>query len=197
MNSINAQFAHPRGIAGTLAGMVMAVENRERIAWAVSQLDAQPGESILEIGFGPGVALNLLARTVPGVNLAGIDASEAMLRLAERRNRAFIRQGKIRLQTGSAETLPYNNNSFDRAFAINSMQHWPDAEAGLRAMRRILKEGGRIAIVEQPIGTTTGEAVEALAQSLSARLEQSGFRDLRAATRPMRPAATVCVLGTK
>jgi ubiquinone/menaquinone biosynthesis C-methylase UbiE len=44
------------------------------------------------------------------------------------------------------ECLPFEDNTFDKALAINSMQVWPDAVAGLQEMRRVLKPGGRIAL---------------------------------------------------
>jgi ubiquinone/menaquinone biosynthesis C-methylase UbiE len=47
---------------------------------------------------------------------------------------------------GSVENLPLDDNSFDKALAINSMQVWPDAEAGLREVRRVMKPGGGIAL---------------------------------------------------
>jgi ubiquinone/menaquinone biosynthesis C-methylase UbiE len=42
--------------------------------------------------------------------------------------------------------LPFADQSFDKALAINSMQVWPDAGAGLREMRRVLRPGGSIAL---------------------------------------------------
>ncbi len=44
------------------------------------------------------------------------------------------------------ESLPFDNDSFDKALAINSMQVWPDAAAGLREIRRVMKPGGKLAL---------------------------------------------------
>ena len=60
ISAMVGQFGHPRGTAGSVAGWVMAhrSSNRRRNNWVVSLLDVQPGERVLEIGFGPGLAVS-------------------------------------------------------------------------------------------------------------------------------------------
>ncbi|HEX2037969.1 MAG TPA: SAM-dependent methyltransferase, partial [Chloroflexota bacterium] len=81
--AIVGQFGHPRGAAGRVAGWVMArrPSNRRRNRWAVSLLDVQPAERVLEIGFGPGLAIAELSRRVgPAGHVYGVDRSDVMLR---------------------------------------------------------------------------------------------------------------------
>jgi hypothetical protein len=66
------QFHRPHGVGGHLAGWVMAhrCSNRRRNRWVVSLLDVQPAGRVLEIGFGPGIAiaeLSWLATRGPGI----------------------------------------------------------------------------------------------------------------------------------
>ena len=63
------QFGHPHGFGGRAAGWVMATRgsNRERNIWAVGLLDVQPHDRVLEIGFGPGVAIQEFARRAASV----------------------------------------------------------------------------------------------------------------------------------
>jgi ubiquinone/menaquinone biosynthesis C-methylase UbiE len=44
------------------------------------------------------------------------------------------------------ESLPFRDEFFDKAVAINSLQVWPDAVSGLREVRRVLKPGGNVAL---------------------------------------------------
>jgi hypothetical protein len=57
-------FGRPKGILGRLGGIIMARTNRDMAARTIELLDVQPNDRVLEIGFGPGVGIELLARLV-------------------------------------------------------------------------------------------------------------------------------------
>lgn len=76
------------------------------------------------------------------------------------------------LRRGSVEKLPFEGESFDKVLSINSMQVWPDAVAGLREIRRVMKAGGRIAL---GFTSRSGQPKGGLIEVLSA----AGFRDAR------------------
>ncbi|MCA9726634.1 MAG: methyltransferase domain-containing protein, partial [Candidatus Eisenbacteria bacterium] len=129
-------------------GHLMAVKNRGRSRMVLEQLDLEPGDRVLEIGFGPGVDLRTVSRRCEWV--AGIDHSEEMLRQARRRNLRAIETGGVELRRGTAEALPFDDDSFDKAFSINSVQFWPDLDGGIRELRRVLRPGGRAVLAIQP-----------------------------------------------
>src|SRR5262249_5378637 len=138
-------FGQPSGLLGWAGGRIMARTNWRHAAWAIKLLQVRRQERVVEIGFGPGVAIQLLADKVSHV--AGVDPSCMMLRQAEQRNAAAIRGGRVTLRRGLADHLPFADAGFDAALAVNSMQLWPDAAAGLRELRRVLRPGGRVAFV--------------------------------------------------
>jgi ubiquinone/menaquinone biosynthesis C-methylase UbiE len=113
---------------------------------AIASLDVQPHDRVLEIGFGPGVGIELLASLLSSGRVAGVDDSEEMVEQARVRNAEAIKTGRVELRRGSVETLPFEHETFDKALAINSMQVWLDAVAGLREIRRVMKPGGRVAL---------------------------------------------------
>src|SRR3712207_5675999 len=80
--AFRAQFWRPTGFWGRAAGLLMAhrTSNRRRNAWAVSLLDVRPEDRVLEIGFGPGLAIRELGRLARKGYVCGIDHSELMLR---------------------------------------------------------------------------------------------------------------------
>src|SRR5262245_47145454 len=129
MSFLVSQFGHPSGLLGRLVGTIMAYENRERNQWAVALLDIQPTDHVLEVGFGPGLAIQEAARLAAKGVVAGVDASEIMLGQARRRNAAAVRAGRVDLRLGSAEALPFPDGAFDKAFVVNSVHHWPDRAA--------------------------------------------------------------------
>ncbi len=122
------QGHHPRGAAGSVTGWVFAhrPSNRQRNRWVVSLLDVQPADRVLEIGFGPGLAVAELARAGAG-HVYGIDHSGVMLRQASRRNAAAIRAGRVTLINASADQLPAAlDGPFDAILAVNSLGFWPE-----------------------------------------------------------------------
>jgi ubiquinone/menaquinone biosynthesis C-methylase UbiE len=144
-NILMRMFGRPEGIFGRLGGRIMARSNRDCAAWVVGQLGIRERDNILEIGFGPGVAIALLAET-PAGHIAGVDQSVEMVEQATARNAETIAHGRVSLQRGSVERLRFADGTFDRALAINSMQTWPDAIGGLREVHRVLKPGGALAL---------------------------------------------------
>ncbi len=129
------QGHHPRGAAGSVTGWVFAhrPSNRQRNGWVVSLLKVQPADRILEIGFGPGVAVAELVRAGAG-HVYGIDHSAVMLRQASRRNAAAVRAGRVTLINASVDQLPAAlDGPFDAILAVNSLGFWPEpAEAARR-----------------------------------------------------------------
>ena len=131
---LRAQFGQPEGVWGRVAGriMVRTPSNLERIQWTLALLDVKPSDRILEIGFGPGIAIELPSKLVPNGLIAGIDHSEVMVRQASTRNAAAIREG-ARCCIGSATILPRFDEPFDTIFTINSIHFWTEPVECLRS----------------------------------------------------------------
>jgi len=102
---IVTQFMRPRGGAGWLVGWEMALRssNRQRNMWAVGLLEVEPTDRVLEIGFGPGIAIRELSRQATHGLVCGVDHSAVMVRHATRRNAAAVRAGRVELRLGAAE----------------------------------------------------------------------------------------------
>ena len=139
-------FGRPQGLLGRLGGIMLARINRPFAQEIVTLLDVRPAERVLEVGFGPGVGIALLASAAPERKIAGVDPSAEMVGQATARNAAVIATGDVDLRQGSVESMPFEDGAFDTVLAINSMQVWPDATAGLREIRRVLTTGGRVAL---------------------------------------------------
>lgn len=190
------QFGHPRGIGGRLAGWVMAHRdsNVRRNRWAVSLLDVRPEERVLEIGFGPGVAIAELARHATSGRVYGVDMSAVMAAQAARRNSAAIRAGRVELVRTSVDRLPDLGEPLDAVLAVNNVGFWPDPAVRLRGLRHMLRPGGRIALVSQPRSPgADGTTTERAGRELHELLVQGGFTPVRTETLDLDPPA-VCVL---
>jgi ubiquinone/menaquinone biosynthesis C-methylase UbiE len=113
-------FGYPHGVLGRLGGRIMARTNAEWGARVTSLLQVAPNDSVLEIGFGPGVVIDRLSRLVPGGRIVGIDPSPEMVEQARARNDDAIRNGRVELRQSSIERLPLADNSIDKALACRS-----------------------------------------------------------------------------
>lgn len=195
---LRVQFGRPSGFIGNIAGCIMArtASNSERIAWTLSLLSIQPTDRILEVGFGPGIAIGRASDLARQGLVAGIDHSDVMLLQAGKRNASAIREGRVMLKLGSASRVPDFPESFDKVFTINSIHFWNEPVACLTGLREKMKPGGRIAVTVQPRsrGATTA-TTRSVGEEIVGQLSRAGFTECRLEIKAMKPVASACVLG--
>ena len=195
-HDVIGQAHHPRGTAGRVTAWEMAhrPSNRQRNRWVVSLLGMQPDRQVLEIGFGPGLAIAELARAGAG-HVSGIDHSGVMLRQAARRNAAAIRAGRVTLIRASVDQLPPAlDGPFDAILAVNSLAFWPAPAQRLAELRRRLAPGGRMAIASQPrCPGATADTSRSAARDIEDLLSDAGFTHLSTRILPLSPPVA-CVL---
>ena len=192
------QFGNPRGIPGQLVGWILAhrSSNVQRNRWVVGVLDLAPTDRVLEVGFGPGIAIAALARATPQGHVYGIDHSAVMVAQTGRRNRAAIRAGRVTLIHAPVDRLPSFDEPLDAILAVNSAQFWPDPADRLRDLRHLLRPGGRIALTLQPrVPGATAEHTARAARDNENLLTQAGFVQPRVELLDLDPPVA-CVLAT-
>ena len=162
-------FGRPQGALGRLGGVIMARTNGECGTWVAGLLEVTAEDRVLEVGFGPGVVIERLAKLAAAGHVAGIDQSREMVKQARARNAAAVQSGLVEIRLGCVESLPFDDSSFDKTLAINSMQVWPDPAAGLREIYRVMQPGARVALGFTPY---SGQPNKGIAEALTA----AGFR---------------------
>lgn len=141
---VDSPFATPSGLLGRLAGRLMLWTNKQDEV--VEALDVRPGDRVLEVGYGPGGLIRLLADRTEAAVVHGVDPAPAMRDAAARTNRAAIRDGRVELDIGIAEDIGLPDASIDRIVSVNTVAIWPDLDAGLRELRRVVRPGGTVLI---------------------------------------------------
>lgn len=192
-----SQFGRPRGLAGHLAGIVMATRasNRARNLWTVEQLDIRPSDRVLEIGYGPGVGVAHAARRAARV--VGVDVSRVMRRHAALRNRRGVASGRVDLRVGTIDDL-LSEAPFTKAMAVNVFMFWPDPVAFLRSLSPLLAPGATVALTMQPRGATASDAAAAaVGERMAEALRMAGFVDIDLRTLAYKPVNAVCALGRR
>lgn len=122
---------------------------RRYMGHVLDQVGIRPGERVLELGSGPGAfTLNAARRAEPGGTLIAVDVQPQMIAAVERKVRAAGRSN-VQTHVAHAYTLPLEDESVDRAFLITVLPEIPDRQRALRELRRVLKLGGTLSVVEE------------------------------------------------
>jgi SAM-dependent methyltransferase len=144
-HGIGAQLRSPSGAWGHVAGRAMGLANARPNALAIAALSVKEGERVLELGCGPGHALQELL-TLPALEgVIGLDWSEVMLAQAEHRNRRALEAGRLALVRGDFARLPFADAIAEAVLAVN-VAYFMQSSGALREAHRVLRAGGRIVL---------------------------------------------------
>lgn len=197
---LSRQAACPRGLFGRALGHLWITESAVVNDAAIDLLEPKTDQSILEIGFGPGRTLGLLAAR--SAQVTGIDVSPAMVNLAARRNAALINDGHLSLHRTNGATIPLPDASIDAVLSVHNLYFWHDPDRTIHEISRVLRPGGRVLLVfhggEHPLPRrldpatyrtiTTEQAVEWLIKA--------GYVDARSHRPPNTPRTVTFLTGT-
>jgi len=198
------QHGHPRGIVGRLLGEQMVRQHMTETTWTISLLNLRPEDQILELGFGAGKAIELVAAQTTNGHVSGIDLSQEMVHAASHRNAQAIEAGQVALRHGDLTTLPFAENQFDKIFSIQTLYFWPNPPRALAEIFRVLKPDGVLIVTLStgkidPIETTGLEQYQLiLEEQVIPGMKQLGFTRADIKQGPAsRPLNTTAVIGVK
>lgn len=195
MTSKLGQAGKPHGVVGRVVGWIMSRYNRPDNEWTVALLEISTRDAILEVGFGPGQAVELAALKATEGLIAGVDHSAKMVAAASHPNKIGIASGQIDLRVGTVMELPYRDSLFDKAFSINCIYFWEKPVAGLRELHRVLKPQGRLAIIVRESERSIYQAF--MPEKLSGLLKQAGFRSIELHRNDVPSHPLACAIGVK
>ncbi|MCL1904885.1 MAG: class I SAM-dependent methyltransferase [Methanomassiliicoccaceae archaeon] len=138
MSYWGGQFRNPRGIGGRIAARVMNRMNGPLYDAVAGE--AGNGADVLDIGFGNGYMLGRLLTNTDS-KFFGIDISPDMVKLAAKKNKGFVREGRLTLAEASVDMIPFDKE-FDLIYTINTVYFWNDLKSGLAEIYSKLRENG-------------------------------------------------------
>lgn len=178
-------FGDPRGVRGAAALTAMALRNQTQNQAALKLLSISQGDSVIEIGCGPGMGLRRAARLVGREGfVAGTDQSCWATHYAGHVAHDFVLAGRVSVTCAPAADLPFRDLMFDKAYAVNSFRFWPDPARALYEIARVLAPQGRLVITQRAANldcpTNFANAARGMERSTqaSALLKTLGWRIL-------------------
>ena len=138
---VASQFKKPGALFGIFTSNVMAKKNKKNYDRLIKDLDLRPHDQLLEIGYGPGVGIQMIAAACPTCIVHGIDFSRLMYRQASNLNKTFIESGNVHLQYGDFLKIHVTEN-YDKVFCLNVIYFWHELKSPFEKVFSLLKEGG-------------------------------------------------------
>lgn len=185
------------GPAGRLAGPVMARMNRDMEKVAIDELAPGPDDSVLAVGFGPGVGISELVPRLPHGVIGGVDPSAAMVQQASRRNAAAVDRGQVLLERSTAASIPWPDSTFSGVLAVNSLQFWEPLETSVREVVRVLALGGHLVTLTHVWAIEKRCPLDQWIERLTETLADEGLHDVVHRTASYRSGAGLLLRAQK
>jgi ubiquinone/menaquinone biosynthesis C-methylase UbiE len=94
----------------------------------------------LEIGYGPGIGIQMVAKICPTCTIHGIDFSKLMYKRAVNFNKQYIDNGRVQLQYGDFLKTSVLDNNYDQVFCLNVVYFWDELNSPFKKVSSLLKK---------------------------------------------------------
>lgn len=142
-----SQAMRPHGATGRLFAVAMEWINTPAYRRAAELIGPGAEDRVLELGFGTGALLAMLAPRMAGGLLAGIDPSALMVRQTQARLARFAPLLRLDIRQGTDRDLSWPDAHFTHVAALHSFQFWADPDATLLRIGTLLRPSGRLLLV--------------------------------------------------
>lgn len=150
LKSFFTNCANPQGRMGRAMLRFMNFGHAPLTNWGLDLIDIHDGWTMLDIGCGGGATLKRLLKRSNDAQVYGIDISQESVAKARKVN-AKVLDKQVFVSQGSAEKLPYGDQMFDLVTAVETVYFWPNLPDCLQEVGRVLKPGGKFAILVEVI----------------------------------------------
>ena len=180
LKSFFSQCARPKGALGRVMLSFMNYTHAPLTNWGLKLVNVQDGWTMLDVGCGGGFTIRRLLKRNKDAQVYGIDISEESVAKAKKVN-AEVLDKQVFITLGSAEKLPYEDGKFNLVTAVETVYFWPNLPNCLQEVRRVLKSGGKFAILVEMVDsdskwTSVVEGMTAYSpEDLKKLLDEAGF----------------------
>jgi ubiquinone/menaquinone biosynthesis C-methylase UbiE len=171
-SSLLNQMRSPTGWLGRWNLRGMNRRHSKLTDWGLKHISIESDATILDIGCGGGRTIHKLAGIAAKGKVYGVDYSETSVAASRKMNEEWIKMGRVEILHGSVSGLPFPDQMFALATAVETHFYWPDLPADLREVLRVLKPGGALVIVAE---VYKGGKYNRLVQRFADMMQKNGF----------------------
>lgn len=144
--SFTDNFGNPKGLLGRMMLVSMDKEHLPMAQWALEQIRIPENGKIADLGCGGGYNIRRMLEMSAKAKFIGLDISDESVKKAQKINKDEIGK-RVKIIKGSAERLPFKDNSIDLITAFETVFFWKDPEKAFREIYRSLVNGGCFAVI--------------------------------------------------
>ena len=143
------QLRNPTGWLGKSNLRSMNRRHAKLTDWRLVQVSIDSDATILDIGCGGGRTIHKLATLATKGKVYGVDYSETSVAVSRTTNQEWLKTGRVEFRHGSVSHLPFPDEMFALATAVETHFYWPDLPADMLEVLRVLKPGGALVIIAE------------------------------------------------
>ncbi|WP_295068230.1 class I SAM-dependent methyltransferase [Ruminococcus sp.] len=144
--SFTDNFGNPKGLLGRMMLTTMEKEHLPMAQWALKQIKIPDNGKVADIGCGGDYNIRRMLEMSSRAKFIGLDISDESVKKAEKVNKAEIGK-RVKITKGSAEKLPFKENSIDLITAFETVFFWKKPEKGFKEVHRTLVKDGCFAVI--------------------------------------------------
>jgi len=181
--SFTDNFGNPKGLLGRMMLVSMDKEHLPMAQWALEQIRIPENGKVADLGCGGGYNIRRMLEMSTKAKFIGLDISDESVKKAQKVNKEEIGK-RVKIIKGSAEKLPFKDNSIDLITAFETVFFWKKIEKSFGEIYRSLVKGGCFAVInnygdpnvdwEKKVPCMTRYTAEQIADMLKA----AGFSDI-------------------
>jgi len=146
LQAIASQLKHPTGEKGIEIANMMNETNINMTRHSVQNLNIKAGNSILELGHGNAGHVAFIFEQGENLKYFGLEMSELMFQEARQINRNFVSQKQALFSLYDGNKIPFEDESFDKIFTVNTIYFWQEPEKLLLEIYRVLRPNGNFCL---------------------------------------------------
>ncbi|HUK85680.1 MAG TPA: class I SAM-dependent methyltransferase [Candidatus Acidoferrum sp.] len=189
--NLGDQYRCPKGQLGRLVAKRMNLHHEKLTLWGLTKVTLRSDYVILDVGCGGGKTIGKLAQMTPNGKIFGIDYSPDMVEFSKEINKRLITEDQVEIIEESVEKMSFKDNFFDLVTAFETYYFWANFPLALREIKRVLKSGGRLLLVNEMLyGVTPAKIIEEThvrlfpLDEIQKVLKSIGFVDIQTFNKP-------------